>query len=95
MAKSQQSFSKREKEKKRLKKREEKLKNKEARRLLAKEEAGGIPFAYVDADGNLTDEPQDRSTWVKEEASSIVLGIPKKEESDEVGSRVLELDSII
>jgi cold shock CspA family protein len=83
MARSQQSFSKREKEKKRLKKREEKQKKKEARRLLAKEEAGGIPFAYVDADGNLTDEPQDKSTWEKEDASSIVLGIPKKEESDE------------
>ncbi|MDH3796134.1 MAG: cold shock domain-containing protein [Flavobacteriaceae bacterium] len=83
MAKSQQSYSKREKEKKRLKKREEKQKKKEARRLLAKEEAGGIPFAYVDSEGNLTDEPQDKSTWEKEDASNIVLGIPKKEESDE------------
>lgn len=83
MAKSQQSFSKREKEKKRQKKREEKLKKKEARKAEAKENKGGIPFAYVDQNGNLTDTPPDIDKKEKIEASSIVLGIPKKEETDE------------
>ena len=83
MAKSQQTFSKREKEKKRLKRREEKQKKKEVRRAEAKESGGGIPFAYVDQDGNLTDTPQDPSEKIKVDASSIELGIPKKEETDE------------
>lgn len=88
MAKSQQTFGKREKEKKRLKKREEKQKKKEARRAEAKESGGGIPFAYVDQFGNLTDTPPDPSKNVKVEAEDIVLGIPQKEESEE------EFDSI-
>ena len=83
MAKSQQTFGKREKEKKRLKKREEKQKKKEARKAEAKEAGGGIPFAYVDQFGNLTDTPPDPSEKVKIDAEDIVLGIPQKEESDE------------
>ena len=83
MARSQDTFSKREKEKKRLKKREEKLKKKEARRAESKESGGGIPFAYVDKDGNLTDTPPDSSQKTEVDASSIVLGIPPKEEIEE------------
>jgi len=82
MAKSQQTFNKSEKEKKRLKKREDKQKKKEARKAAAKESGGGIPFAYVDYNGNLTDTPPDPSKKVKVDAKSIVLGIPKKEHSD-------------
>lgn len=83
MARSQQSFSKREKEKKRLKKKEEKRKKKEARKALAKEEGGGIPMAYVDQYGNLTDTPPDPTEQEEIEASEIVLGIPPKEEVEE------------
>jgi cold shock CspA family protein len=83
MAKSQQTFGKREKEKKRLKKREEKQKKKAARKAEAKDSGGGIPFAYVDQFGNLTDTPPDPSEKVKVDAEDIVLGIPQKEESDE------------
>ena len=83
MAKSQQTFNKSEKEKKRLKKREEKRKRKEARKAAAKESGGGIQFAYVDHQGNLTDTPPDPSQKIEIEAEDIVLGIPKKEESDE------------
>ncbi|WP_088341128.1 cold-shock protein [Robiginitalea sediminis] len=82
MAKSQQTFSKREKEKKRLKKREEKQKKKEARRAEAKEGEGGIPFAYVDQFGNLTDTPPNPSDKIKVKAEDIVLGIPQKEEEE-------------
>ena len=60
MAKSQQTFSKSEKEKKRLKKREDKRKKMEARKLEREEHGtGGIPLAYVDHNGNLTDTPPD------------------------------------
>jgi len=83
MGKSQQTYSKSEKEKKRLKKREDKQKKKEARKLAAKERGGGIQFAYVDHNGQLTDTPPDPSMKIKVDAESIVLGIPKKEESDE------------
>ena len=85
MAKSQQTFNKSEKEKKRLKKREDKRKKMEARKT-EKEINGGadsIPFAYVDQFGNLTDTPPDPSEKIKVKAKNIVIGIPKKEEGDE------------
>src|SRR5690606_38421488 len=84
MAKSQQTFNKSEKEKKRLKKREDKRKKMEARKL-DKETGGneGIQFAYVDYNGNLTDTPPDPSLRIKVDAESIEIGIPKKEIGDE------------
>ena len=83
MARSQQTFNKREKEKLKQKKKEEKQKRREARKAEAKEGEGGIPFAYVDQFGNLTDTPPDPSEKIKVDAEDIVLGIPQKEESDE------------
>lgn len=82
MAKSQQTYSKSEKEKKRLKKREEKQKKKEARKLESKENGPGIQFAYVDHDGNLTDMPPDPSKKIKIDASTIEIGVPKRDDSD-------------
>ncbi|WP_194241988.1 cold-shock protein [Winogradskyella eckloniae] len=83
MAKSQQTFSKSEKEKKRLKKREDKRKKMEARKLQKEENgSGGIPLAYVDHNGNLTDTPPDPSMKVKVKAENIVIGIPQKDDSD-------------
>ncbi len=82
MAKSQQTFSKREKEKQKQKKREEKQKKREARKA-EKESGVGIPFAYVDQYGNLTDTPPEPSEREEIDASEIVLGIPQKEESEE------------
>jgi len=85
MAKSQQTFNKSEKEKKRLKKREDKRKKMEARKL-EKEEGGskGIEFAYVDHNGNLTDTPPDPSLKIKVKAKNIEISIPKTLESDRV-----------
>ena len=82
MAKAQQTFNKKEKEKKKQKKREEKQKKKEARRAEAKQSDGGIPFAYVDKFGNLTDTPPDTSEKEEIDASEIVLGIPQKVEEE-------------
>ena len=88
MAKSQQTFNKSEKEKKRLKKRVDKAKKKEARKAEAKEKGEGIPFAYVDHNGQLTDTPQDPSLREKVDASSIEIGIPKKEDREEASDPV-------
>jgi len=89
MAKSQQTFNKLEKEKKRLKKREDKQKKKDARKAEAKENPQGIQFAYVDHNGNLTDAPPDPTLKVKVDVESIEVGIPKMNDSDRV-----ELDPI-
>lgn len=83
MAKSQQTYNKSEKEKKRLKKREDKRKKMEARKADVKENgSSGIEFAYVDHNGNLTDTPPDPSQKVEVELEDIILGIPKKEEGE-------------
>jgi cold shock CspA family protein len=83
MARSQESYSKREKEKKRLKKREDKLKRKQERRANSK--GGGLDnmMVYVDEYGHLTDTPPDPSNKIAVEADDIVIGIPKKEDRDE------------
>lgn len=90
MGRSQQTFSKSEKEKKRLKKREDKRKKMEARK--AEKEANGsdgIPIAYVDYNGNLTDTPPDPENRIEIEAENIEVSIPKtlpgeKEEYDPI-----------
>ena len=80
MAKSQQTFSKSEKEKKRL----DKQKKMEARKA-AKEENGptGIQFAYVDHNGNLTDTPPDPDLKVEYELEDIQISVSKKEDLPE------------
>jgi len=83
MAKSQQTFNKSEKEKKRLKKREDKRKMMEARKAEAKKNGKkGIEFAYVGHDGQLTDTPPDPSQKIIVEAESIAISIPKTLDSD-------------
>ena len=77
MAKSQESFSKKEKEKKRLKKKKEKLERREQRKL-EREERGKVPFEkllrYVDENGNLTDTPPDPAKKAKIVVEDILLG---------------------
>lgn len=82
MAKSHQTFNKIEKEKARLKKRDEKLKKKEAKKTESKEHKG-IQFAYVDQYGNLTDTPPNPDDKIVVDAGSIEIGIPKREDLPE------------
>ena len=83
MAKSQQSFNKNGKEKKRLKKREDKRKKMEARKAEIKESGKkGIEFAYTDAYGNITDTPPDPSQKIIINAEDIEVSVPKTLESD-------------
>jgi cold shock CspA family protein len=82
MARSQQSFIKNEKEKKRLKKREDKRRKMEARKAQ-KEPGQEIEFAYVDHDGNLTDTPPDPALKVEFDLESIPIGVTKREKVKE------------
>lgn len=83
MGRSQETFGKKEREKKKAKKRKEK---EEAR--LARKESGRSSFddmiAYVDENGMIVDTPPDPTAKRKEiKAEDIELGIPKKTENDE------------
>ena len=79
MGKSQETFSKKEKEKKRLKKRLDKQQKREERK--ANSEGGGLDnmIAYVDELGNITDTPPDPTKKKKFKAESIEIGVPKQE----------------
>ncbi|MBK5208545.1 MAG: cold shock domain-containing protein [Flavobacteriaceae bacterium] len=78
MAGSQETFGKKEREKKRLKKKKDKLLKKEERKAGGQESE----FIYVDEFGQLTDTPMDPSKKIKVEASSIEIGVPKKEDRE-------------
>jgi len=86
MAKSHQSFSKKEKEKKRRKKKQAKQERREQRKL-EKEQNGPKSFedmlSYVDENGNLTDTPPDPSKKKKIKAEDIVIGIPPKDDTSQ------------
>ncbi|MCD8443809.1 cold-shock protein, partial [Tenacibaculum finnmarkense] len=84
MAKSQQSFNKNEKEKKRLKKREDKRKKMEARKADIRENGStGIEFAYTDAYGNLSSTPPDpEQQKLVINAEDIQVSVPKTLEGD-------------
>lgn len=88
MGKSQETFNKKEKEKKRLKKRKEKQEKKEERQ--ANSPGGGLDamMAYVDELGNLSTTPPD-PTKKKEiiKASSIEIGVPRREDDPEEAVR--------
>lgn len=78
MAKSQQSFNKSEREKKRLKKRKDKLVKKEERKANTDKVDFSSMIAYVDENGQITDTPQDPSNKQKISASSIEIGVPRR-----------------
>lgn len=82
MGKSQETFSKKEKEKKRLKKRQEKAMKREERKANAT--GGGLDemMAYVDEFGNIVDEPVDLTKKKKVKASSIQIGVPRRDDED-------------
>lgn len=76
MAKSQQTFSKKEREKKRQKRKQDKMERRE-RRKQEKEERGKLTleeqFAYVDEHGNLSDTPPDPNKKIKIKVEDISL----------------------
>lgn len=80
MGRSQETFNKKEKEKLKLKKRQEKMHRKEERKSNAPDGTLENMMVYVDEFGQLTDTPPDPSTRKKVNADSIELGVPKRED---------------
>jgi cold shock CspA family protein len=81
MARSQESFGKKEVKNKKEKKRKEKEK-----KMLERKEGGKSSFedmiVYVDANGQLTSTPPEEQDRVEIEAEDIEIGIPKREEGE-------------
>jgi cold shock CspA family protein len=86
MAKSQDSFNKKELEKKRKKKNQEKLERKEQRKV-EKAKGGGKTleemFSYVDENGNLSSSPPDPSKKKVIRVEDIVLGASFRDDTPE------------
>ncbi len=85
MAKSRETYSKKENEKKKHKKRQDKEYRKEQRKA-DKEEGKSFEdmLAYVDEDGNLTSTPPDPSKKRKIAKEDIEIGVPKREKEDTI-----------
>jgi cold shock CspA family protein len=79
MSGSQETFNKRDKEKKRLKKRLDKQQKIAERK--ANSRGGGFEnmIAYVDENGRITDSQPDPANRKKIDAESIEIGVPKRE----------------
>ncbi len=81
MAKSQQSFNKKERDKKRRKKKQDKADRREQRKL---EKANSTKksfeeqLSYIDEFGNITSTPPDPTKKTVIKAEDIVLGVPPK-----------------
>lgn len=83
MARPQETFNKKEKEKLKLKKKQEKLLKKEARKASGKTSEEDM-YVYVDENGHLTSTPPDPTKKIIIEAEDIEIGTPKKEDIEEV-----------
>ncbi len=82
MGRSQETFGKKEREKKKAKKRKEKDELKLQRKEGGKSSWDDM-IAYVDENGMITDTPPDPTAKKKIiKAEDIVLGIPQKDDSD-------------
>lgn len=86
MGRSQESYSKKEKEKKRRKKKQEKLERRQQRKL-EKEERGKQSFedllSYVDENGNLTSTPPDPKKKKVIKVEDISLGASNRNTGEE------------
>lgn len=81
MAKSTETYSKKEKEKKRLKKSQEKREKAEDRKAnVVKGKTLEDMMAYIDEYGNITSTPPDPSRKLKVNSEDIQIAIPKKED---------------
>lgn len=83
MAKSQETFSKKEKEKKRLKKRLDKEQKKEDRKVDGKGRSFEDMIAYVDEFGNITSTPPDPTKRKVIDVDQIVIGATSRDENPE------------
>lgn len=80
MARSQQSFNKREKEKQRAKDKQEKKEKMAERKATKKEQSLDDMMAYLDENGNLSTTPPDPSKKKIFNADEIEIGVPQQRE---------------
>ena len=84
MAKSGQTFNKKEKEKQRAKQRQEKAEKMEERKANAKKgKSLDEMMAYIDENGNISSTPPDPSKRREINVEDIEIGVPKYEAGDE------------
>jgi len=87
MASSQETFNKKDKEKKRLKKRLDKQQKIAERKANSQGSGPGNMIAYVDEYGQITDTPPNPANKKKIDASSIEIGVPKREKIEATAIR--------
>jgi len=89
MGKSQETFGKKEREKKRLKKKQDK-KVKAAERRANATANGDLEtmMAYIDENGNIVDEPPDPTKKKVGKAEDIEIGIPKRDAAEEPAEKI-------
>jgi cold shock CspA family protein len=92
MAKSQNTFKKQENEKNRLKKRQDKLQKKEERKANGGDSDFDSMIAYVDENGNLSSTPPDPTKKRKIDASTIEIGVARREDAPEPTERTGRID---
>jgi cold shock CspA family protein len=83
MAKTQESYNKKEKEKKRLQKRQEKAARSEERKSNAGAGDFDSMIAYVDEYGNITSTPPDPNRKSKVSIEDIEISVQKRDEVEE------------
>jgi len=84
MAKSKETFNKREKEKQRQKEKREKREKMEERRAnQPKGRSLDEMMAYVDEDGNITSAPPDPRKMRAVNAEDIEIGVPRRSETED------------
>ncbi|WP_205512821.1 cold-shock protein [Longitalea arenae] len=80
MARSQDTFAKREREKQRQKKQEDKRQKMKERKANEKSKGLEDMMAYLDENGNLTDRPPDPRKKKTFRQEDMVIGVPKAED---------------
>ncbi|WP_066629428.1 cold-shock protein [Labilibacter marinus] len=83
MGRSQETFGKKDKEQKRMKKRKDKALRKEERKANAVDGSLDSMIAYVDENGRLVDTPPDLTKKKKIKAENIEISVPKKEDIED------------
>ncbi len=87
MAKSKETFGKKDVQNKKAKKRKDKEKRRLERKEQGKQSLDDM-IAYVDENGMITDTPPDLSERTEVNLEDIEIGVPKKEDREEVENEV-------
>ena len=82
MARSQETFTKREREKQRIKKQQEKQEKMAERKAQKKDSSLEDMMAYIDENGNITSTPPNPSRKKTFNAEDIEIGVPQKKEPE-------------